>query len=148
MFKYRGYFGSVEHSIEDMTLHGKIECITDIVSYEAETMHDLKAAFEAAVDDYLETCAFLNKSPDKPMSGTFNVRIGEDLHKAAYLKAKSQKVSLNDFVKKAIEEKIINKSEFHFHLNRESIKKERPTYNVTSFRNSSWEGQLYTRTGN
>jgi len=141
MFKYRGYFGSIDHSTEDMTLHGKIECIADIVTYEAETMRDLKAAFEAAVDDYLETCALLGKTPDKSMSGTFNVRIGEELHKSAYLKAKSLKLSLNDFVKKAIEEKIMIRNEFHIHVTKESHVRDQSKYNVFPIRNGqSWVG--------
>ena len=141
MFKYRGYFGSIEHSTEDMTLHGKIECIADIVTYEAETMHDLKSAFEAAVDDYLETCKLLNKNPDKPMSGTFNIRIGEELHKAAYLHAKKLKLSLNDLVKKAIEEKLITKNEFHLHFNKELNFREQPKYNVIPI-NNGWAGEI------
>lgn len=81
MLNYKGYFGSIEVSIEDGILHGKIQCINDIVTYEAETPNELKSAFEEAVTDYLETCKELGKSPDKPMSGSFNIRIGSELHK-------------------------------------------------------------------
>lgn len=37
MLKYKGYFGSVETSLDDMVLHGKIECIADVITYEADS---------------------------------------------------------------------------------------------------------------
>ncbi|MEZ8853501.1 type II toxin-antitoxin system HicB family antitoxin [Vibrio cyclitrophicus] len=116
LLKYNGFSGSVSCSLEDSILHGKIECINDLVTYEAESVCELKAAFEEAVDDYLETCKYLEKQPDKPMSGTFNVRIGEEMHKKAYLAAKSQDISLNDLVKTALEEKLSTKKELHMHV--------------------------------
>ncbi|HCG6617011.1 TPA: type II toxin-antitoxin system HicB family antitoxin [Vibrio parahaemolyticus] len=116
LLKYKGFSGSVTCSIEDEVIYGKIECINDLVTYEAESMSELKAAFEEAVDDYIETCEMLGKSPDKPMSGTFNIRIGSELHKKAHLASKDVNVSLNDFIKIAIEEKVSQKREVHMHL--------------------------------
>lgn len=118
MLKFKGYFGSVEFSLEDKVLHGKIQCVNDLVTYEAETLEGLQLAFEDAVDDYLVTCKALNKEPEKPMSGTFNVRIGSELHKKAYLAACDAGTTLNDFVKTAIEEKVVGKKEIHFHFER------------------------------
>lgn len=112
---YKGYFGSVEVSMEDNVLHGKIECINDLVTYEAGGPAELRVAFEEAVDDYLETCEVLGKEPDKAMSGTFNVRIGSELHKQLYLSAKQEDISINEFVKVAITEKLADKQELHMH---------------------------------
>lgn len=56
MFTYQGYQGSVETSIEEDVLHGKILFINDLVTYEAVTIKKLRQEFEMAVDDYLETC--------------------------------------------------------------------------------------------
>lgn len=118
LFKYKGFFGSIDFSMEELSMCGKIECINDLVTYEANDLASLKAEFEAAVDDYLETCAAIGKEPDKTMSGTFNVRIGEDLHKQAFLKAKSLGVNLNEFVKDAVSEKLQSKNVYHFHFDR------------------------------
>lgn len=62
ILKYKDFYGSIELSYEDKILHGKIECINDLVTYEAETINDLEAAFREAVDDYLDTCKSLGKS--------------------------------------------------------------------------------------
>jgi len=75
-----GYLGSIEASIEDGVLFGKLECVTTLVNYEGETVKELQAAFEAAVDDYLTTCTAKGYEPETPCKGSFNVRIGHDLH--------------------------------------------------------------------
>ncbi|HGA5700449.1 TPA: type II toxin-antitoxin system HicB family antitoxin [Salmonella enterica subsp. enterica serovar Birkenhead] len=116
LFKYKGYFGSIDISIDDDVLYGKLECINDLVTYEAKTIEALRKAFEEAVEDYIETCKELGRTPEKTMSGTFNVRIGSSLHKEAYLAARSLKMSLNDYVKKAIENEVLDKKEFHIHI--------------------------------
>lgn len=133
LLKYKGYYGSIETSMEDMVIHGKIECISDLVTYEANTLQELQSAFEEAVDDYLETCAVVGKSPDKTMSGTFNIRIGEELHKSAYLQAKKEGLTLNDFIKRSVEEKLSTKNEIHIHLDRQNDKE----YEPASFDKSS-----------
>lgn len=63
---YRNFIGSVQVSLEDNVLHGKLINITDLVSYEADTVPGLKLAFEEAVDDYIATCEKLNREPNKP----------------------------------------------------------------------------------
>ncbi|EMH4094417.1 MULTISPECIES: type II toxin-antitoxin system HicB family antitoxin [Serratia] len=132
MLNFKGYYGSVEFSIEDGVLHGKIQCINDVVTYEAETIPALQIAFEEAVTDYLETCAELGREADKTMSGSFNIRIGQHLHKKAFLAACHAGQSLNDFVKSAVEEKLSNKKEFHFHFEQKEVTKTQSHSFVTS----------------
>jgi len=102
--KYKGYTGTLEVDIEDNLLYGVIEFITDIVSYSAATPSELEKEFKDAVNDYIETCNELQREPQKPFSGTFNVRIGSDLHKKAAIQSKVNGVSLNVLVKYAITE--------------------------------------------
>lgn len=122
VFKYKGYIGTIEFSVEDGVLFGKIDCINDLVTYEADTIPNLQLEFQNSVDDYLDTCQQLNKEPNKPMNGSFNVRIGEGLHKDAYQSAKAAGLTLNEFVKKAIEEKLSEKKEIHVHIEETEFK--------------------------
>jgi predicted HicB family RNase H-like nuclease len=115
LMSYLGFYGSCDINFSDNVLHGKIECINDLVTFESNTPDGLKREFEYAVDDYLETCREINKSPDKSMSGSFNIRIGEKLHKDAFIAAKKSDRSLNDFIKSAVENKLYNKKHLHFH---------------------------------
>lgn len=102
--KYKGYLGSIEPILETGSLYGKIVFIRDLVSYEAETLSELENEFRLSVDEYLTDCERLNREPDKPFKGSFNVRTSPELHRAAALAA--QDSSLNAFVCAAIEEKL------------------------------------------
>lgn len=103
LLKHKGYAGTVEYALEDGVLHGKVLFVADLITYEAESLPALKSAFEEAVDDYLQTCQDMGKDPDRPASGAFNVRTGEDRHQALILCSLREGVPLNALVNRAID---------------------------------------------
>ena len=100
--KYKGYEGSIEIDLERNVCRGKILFINDLVTYEASSIKDIQKEFEAAVDDYLETCEQLGRNPNKSYKGSFNVRVSPDIHRQAAMTAYREGISLNDYVGKAI----------------------------------------------
>lgn len=52
--KYKGYEAEIKYSAEDDCLVGHIAGIKDIVGFHALSVSELHAAFEEAVDDYIE----------------------------------------------------------------------------------------------
>ncbi len=56
---YKGFTARIEYSDEDECFIGHIAKIRDIVGFHGESMIEMQAAFEEAVDDYLETKAAL-----------------------------------------------------------------------------------------
>jgi len=100
LLEYKGYYASINVSVEDECMFGKVEFINDSI-----------------VDDYLDFCAEVGKAPDKTMTGSFNVRIGEDLHKKALIRSKSDGVTLNDVIKKSVEQYVNLSAEIHNHVN-------------------------------
>lgn len=100
---YKGYIGSLDYNSDDKILHGRIQFIQDIITYEAESSLDIEAAFQEAVDEYLEDCAMLGVSPDKSLSGSFNVRINPELHKKIAINAKLSNISLNQYISQALD---------------------------------------------
>jgi predicted HicB family RNase H-like nuclease len=104
--EYKGYVGSVEFSAADECMHGKLLYIRDLVSYEAITAKGLVKSFRSAIDDYLETCTAEDKKPDTPFKGSLNVRLGTSLHRGAALAAQSEGVKINEFVKRAVSERL------------------------------------------
>jgi predicted HicB family RNase H-like nuclease len=102
VIKYKEYIASINFSAEDEVFHGKILGIKDLVLFEGKSVNELKKAFKESIEDYLETCKVLNKSPEKPYKGSFNVRIPERMHRAAALIASQKSLSLNEFIKTAI----------------------------------------------
>jgi predicted HicB family RNase H-like nuclease len=105
--EHKGYLGSVEIDMKDHFVFGRLLFIRDVVSYRSEDLKHIRSAFEAAVDDYLLTCAELHEAPDVPCKGTFNVRIGAELHQKVALAASRQEVSLNEWVKDACAQKAL-----------------------------------------
>ena len=54
LLKYKGYTGSVEYSKEDNCWFGKVQGMSKhAITYEGQTLDELKQDFEGAVDDYL-----------------------------------------------------------------------------------------------
>lgn len=103
LIQHNGYYGEVHFSVEDEVFYGKLIGINDLVTFEGASVRELKEAFREAVEDYLETCRQLNKQPDKTYKGSFNVRVSAELHKQAALYAAVKNMSLNDFVKYALQ---------------------------------------------
>jgi predicted HicB family RNase H-like nuclease len=98
MMKYKEYYGSVHYSDEDRVFYGKIEFLRALVSFEGTDVKSLRQAFEEAVDDYLDSCKEQSKEPEKPFKGTFNVRIGPELHQRVAVAAAQRGVSLNGYI--------------------------------------------------
>lgn len=59
--KYKGYHTNVQFDAESMKSYGKIEGISDLVNFECSDMNQVEKEFRAAVDDYLEFCAKVEK---------------------------------------------------------------------------------------
>nr|DAP71352.1 MAG TPA: putative nuclease [Caudoviricetes sp.] len=103
VLEYKGYYTKINFSVEDKVLFGKIEGINDLVNFESESIDEIENEFHVAVDDYLEFCESVGKSPDKVYKGTFNVRISPALHREAAMLALKRNESLNKVVEDAIE---------------------------------------------
>ena len=103
---YKDYVGSVEFSEADSVFHGKVVGIKSLISFEGDSVNALIEDFHNAVDEYFEFCAETGKQPEKPFKGSFNVRIGTDLHRKAALAASTQGISLNSLVEKAIRQTV------------------------------------------
>jgi len=94
---HKGYVGTVEYSEEDNCLFGRIAGIRDIISYEGESVAEIRTAFEEAVNDYLEHCAATGKEPNKPYSGKFVLRLDPAVHARLAVKAHTSGKSLNQY---------------------------------------------------
>lgn len=94
---YNGYTGTVEYSEDDGILFGRLVGINDIVSYEGESVKELREAFQASVDDYLEHCQHIGKKPERPYSGKFTLRLDPVIHARLAAQAQAMGKSLNQY---------------------------------------------------
>jgi predicted HicB family RNase H-like nuclease len=104
---YKGYTGSVEFSEMDAVFHGKVAGIKSMISFEGDSVSSIIEDFHNAVDEYLAFCSESGKQPEKPFKGSFNIRIGDELHRKAALAASERGISLNAFVEDAIRRSVI-----------------------------------------
>ena len=60
IMRYKGYWAEIKYSDEDECFCGYIEGLKeDIISFEGESVKDLKRDFKNAIEDYLKTCKIL-----------------------------------------------------------------------------------------
>lgn len=134
MLEYKGYHASVEYDAEDNIFVGEVFGITDSLNFHGTSVTELKEMFEQCIDNYLELCEKIGKNPDKEFKGTFNIRIPPEMHKKAALEAARQKITLNQYVIKAINQSFESK---------ENIK-ETIIYIPYEKREMNWEGYVDT----
>mgnify|MGYP000532447114 FL=1 len=99
---YEGYAARIEFSSEDECFIGHVAGIKDVVGFHGETVSELKTAFEEAVNDYLETCHVVGKTPQKPYSGKLMLRIRPEIHAAVAKAAELSGQSINQWASEAL----------------------------------------------
>lgn len=101
---FKGYSARIEFSAEDECFVGHIAGIKDVVGFHGTSVTELKAAFEEAVEDYLETCLQLGKAPQKPYSGKLMLRLTPEIHAAVATAAELQGTSINQWASKVLKQ--------------------------------------------
>lgn len=103
---YKDYSARIEYSDQDGCFVGHLAGIRDVVGFHGESVSELKAAFEEAVDDYLATCNKLQRSPQRPYSGKLMLRIDPGVHAKAAMLAEAEGKSLNAWAQEALQRAI------------------------------------------
>ena len=107
---YKDYIGSVHFNADDEVFFGKIEGVEDLITFEGNSVLEVKGAFEEAVNDYIQLCKENGKKLEKSYKGSFNIRIAPEIHKKAKRLPLMKGISLNQFIQKAVEEEVIRES--------------------------------------
>ena len=103
IMKYKGYWAKVQYSDEDECFWGEIEGLkNDSITFEGQTVKELKKDFKDAIDHYLEVCKRTNSEPEKQCKGSLNVRLGVELHNKAKMKSIEKNISINELIKDAV----------------------------------------------
>ena len=101
--EYKGYKGSVEYSLQDDCLHGKVQGIRKtLILYEGLSLEELRQDFQEGVDSYLEACKADGEEPEKPYSGKLNLRMTPEVHAQVAAMAASNGYTINEYINTAI----------------------------------------------
>ncbi len=103
MMQYKDYIGRVEYDDEADIFHGEVINTRDVITFQGQSVAELKKAFRASVDDYLAFCAQRCEEPDKPFSGQFLTRLSPELHRQVNLAASRSGKSLNAWVSEQLQ---------------------------------------------
>ena len=98
MMEYKGYVGKVEFDDEAGIFHGEVLDTRDVITFQGQSVGELKPAFQESIDDYLAFCKQRGEAPNKPFSGQFVTRVPPELHRQVTLAASISGESLNAWV--------------------------------------------------
>ena len=103
---YKGYRGSVEYSMADNCLFGKVlDLKNSLILYEGCSLNELREDFESALENYIESCHEDGIQPEMPHT-TFNVRIPSEVHSRIAIYAQNSGTSIDAFVRDSIEKRL------------------------------------------
>jgi len=104
--EYNDFIGSVNFSEDDDVFFGKIEGVNALVTFEGQSVAELKEAFKEAVTDYIGLCQAKGIKAQKTYTGVLNVRLTPEIHRRAAVIAKKSGTTLNSLIKKAVEKEL------------------------------------------
>lgn len=100
---YKGYKGSVDFSEQDNCLYGKVLGIhKTAITYEGQTVDELRKDFQNAIDDYFDLCKQHGIEPEKPYSGTLNIRLTPEIHSRLAMMARTKGTTINALIRQAL----------------------------------------------
>lgn len=100
---HQGYTARVEYDERDHLFIGRILGIRHIISFHGESVAQLRAEFEHAVEDYLADCREQGIPPEKPASGKLLLRVPPEVHGRALVAAQAAGKSLNQWATEVLQ---------------------------------------------
>lgn len=101
---HRGYTAKIEFDERDNIFVGRVLGLRTMISFHGETVAELRAAFEIAIDEFLRDCKEQGVRPEKPASGKLMLRVPPEVHGAALVAARAAGKSLNQWACEILEE--------------------------------------------
>ena len=103
IMRYKGYWAEIRYSEEDDCFWGKVEGLKNMsITFEGQTVQELKNDFKETIDYYLDNCKAANETPEEQCKGSLNVRLGTKLHTQAKMQSVQENISINELIKKAV----------------------------------------------
>jgi len=98
MLSYKSYVGRVEFDDEADLFHGEIIGIRDVITFQGQSVAEIRIAMEESIEDYLDMCVKHKKKPEKPFSGKLILRLNSELHRKIACAALREGKSINKWI--------------------------------------------------
>jgi predicted HicB family RNase H-like nuclease len=79
-------------------MHGRVINTVAVLTFEGETLPELKKAFADTIADYRDWCKERGVKPEKPYQGNISLRLTPDLHRRVAEMAAKADDSINGFI--------------------------------------------------
>ena len=103
MMEYHGYRAALNLDADAGIFHGEVIDTLDVITFQGESVMELRRAFADSVDEYLAVCSERGRTPDKPFSGRIPLRVTPEVHRAATAAARTEGKSLNSWLTEMVE---------------------------------------------
>ena len=70
MIEYKGYHGEFSFDDEAGIFHGEVVGTRDVITFQGQSIEELRMAFRDSIQAYLDFCARRGREPDPPDSPT------------------------------------------------------------------------------
>ncbi|MDD5035407.1 MAG: type II toxin-antitoxin system HicB family antitoxin [Methylococcaceae bacterium] len=94
---YKGYTAHIEFDERDNIFVGRVLGVKAIIGFHGETVAELRADFETAIDFMIEDCKTRGETVEKPYSGKLMLRVPPEVHAHAAMMAEAHGKSLNQW---------------------------------------------------
>jgi predicted HicB family RNase H-like nuclease len=106
MMEYKGYLARVEFDDEANRFHGEVINIRDVITFQGQSVDELRQAFEDSVEDYLAFCAERGEEPNRPFSGQLMVRLSPEQHRKVILAAAKAGKDVERWIAEVLEQAV------------------------------------------
>ncbi len=100
---YKGFTARIEFDPDDNIFFGRVLGVQDIIGFHGETVTELTADFQNAINHYLDVCRQRGEKPQKTYSGKLTLRISPDIHANIAAAAAHTGKSINKWVAETLE---------------------------------------------
>jgi predicted HicB family RNase H-like nuclease len=106
MMAYKGYLARITFDEQANLFHGEVINIRDVVTFQGQSVDELRQAFADSVEDYLSFCAERGEAPDQPFSGRLTVQLSPEQHRKVILAAEKAGKDVAQWVAEALEQAV------------------------------------------
>lgn len=103
MMEYKGYRAAVTFDDDTGAFFGTVVDTRDVITFEGDSVEQLRREFKFSVDDYLDACREWGRDPDKPYSGEILFKVSSNVHRTADAAARSEGKTLEDWLAETVE---------------------------------------------
>ena len=104
MMAYKGYLAHITFDEQANLFHGEVINIRDVVTFQGQSVEELRQACADSIEDYLSFCAERGEAPDQPFFGRLTVRLSPEQHRKVILAAEKAGKDVAQWVAEALEQ--------------------------------------------